>query len=112
MSDYIDPDEGRDPVAPFFTEGEPCENCGAACESGTRTWILGFNYFACDNCAEEARIMLFAEENCPVLYDAVMRSRHVSEVQPAFREHQSGCPNCKPPVRREPAKVDAGRKAA
>jgi hypothetical protein len=83
---------------PFFTYAEPCENCGAPCDS--RVWIAGFDYFACDDCAEEARIVIYAEDNCPVLYDAVMRSKHVAEVQRAFREHQAGCQNCNPARRK------------
>ncbi len=92
--DYIDPDEGRPDPEPFFTHAEgPCENCGAPCDS--RVWVPGFAYWACDDCAEEARIVIYAEENCPVLYDAVMRSKHVSEVQRAFLLHQAGCPACR-----------------
>lgn len=90
----------------FFAFALPCENCGQPCES--RTWVPGFNYFGCDDCAAEASIMIFAEDNCPVLHDAVLRADSVSKVQKAFREHQASCPNCNPkitdlPVRRPSA---------
>ena len=79
---------------PFFTHGEPCENCGKACESGSLTWVPGFGYWACDDCASEAAIAIFAEETCPVLYDYFLRARSVSDVQKAYQEHRATCPNC------------------
>ena len=85
---------------PFFVHGEPCENCGTPCESGTRVWIPGFNYWACDDCASEAAIIVFAEDNCPALYDFVMRSKSVSEIQQAYREHEKTCPQCLRVVRK------------
>ena len=99
--DFIDPDEGyrKNEPAPFFTHGEPCENCGTACDSGTRVWIPGFNYWACDQCAEESRIVIFAEENCPTLYAAIERSRRVVEVQQAYQKHKESCPNCNPKIK-------------
>lgn len=103
--DFIDPDEGRDEPAPFFTYGEPCENCGSACDAGTRVWVPGFNYHACEQCAEEARITIYAEENCQALYRVIMKARRVSEVQRAYRWHKENCEKCNPkitglPVRR------------
>jgi hypothetical protein len=85
---------------PFYTEGEPCENCGKACDAGSRIWIPGWNYFGCDDCASEAAIVVFAEETCPALYEFVMRSRSVSEIQRAYREHERSCPNCLKVVRK------------
>lgn len=82
----------------FFTEAEPCENCGQPCES--RTWVEGFNYWGCEDCAAEAAIVVYAENTCPALYDAVMRSKSVSEVQKAYREHKQSCPNCLTVVRK------------
>jgi len=82
------------PVAFYSESGEPCENCGKDCES--RTWVPGFDYWGCDDCAAEARIVVFAEANCPTLYNAVMRSKTVGEVQRAFRQHQESCPKCNP----------------
>lgn len=98
----------------FFTHGEPCENCGSPCDAGTRTWIEGFDFWACDQCAEEAAIVIFAESNCPTLYDAIMRSKHVSEVQQAYQEHQRSCPHCLKLVRkieRESLSIDRERAA-
>jgi hypothetical protein len=91
--DYIDPDEGRDD--PFFTYApEVCVNCLRSCER--LTWIPGFNYFGCDDCASEAKIMVFAEENCPALYRCIVRAKRVSEVQRAFRWHKETCERCNP----------------
>ena len=98
--EHIDPDEGRDFPEPFYTYGEPCENCGQPCES--RTWVPGFDYWGCDDCVSEARIVVFAEATCPTLYAAIMRARKVSDVQQAYREHRESCPNCNPQVVRLP----------
>jgi hypothetical protein len=91
--DYIDPDEGR-PV-PFYTQApHACGNCGRPC---AQTWYVpGFDYWGCDDCVAEAKILVYAEDNCPVLYGAIMRSRSVREVQRAFREHKETCPKCNP----------------
>ena len=86
--------------AAFFTHGEPCENCGKPCTSGTRIFVPGWNYWGCEDCAAEAAIMVFAEDTCPVLYDFVMRSKSVSEIQKAYQEHQESCPSCIAVVRK------------
>lgn len=104
LIDYIDPDEGRDFPAPFFTEGEPCENCGATCDSGSRTWIPGFDYWACNDCAEECQILIFAEANCPTLEDAIVRSRSIAQVRQAYEEHKETCPKCNPKLKEVPRK--------
>lgn len=97
--DLIDWDEGRELVAEaFYVEGEPCENCGKPCLEG-RVHIPGFDFAGCNDCAEEAGAVLFAEENCPVLYDAVMRSTSVQQVSTAMRHHLATCPNCNPKLR-------------
>lgn len=103
--DYIDADEGREFVQnAFYAEGEPCENCGAPCLNG-RVHVPGFDFQGCEDCATEARAVIFAEENCPVLYDAVMRATNVHQVSQAMREHMATCPNCNPklklPAKRE-----------
>lgn len=98
--DYIDPDEGREFPAPFFTEGEPCENCGKPCDEGTRIWVPGFDFQGCQDCAEEARVVIFAEQNCQVLHDAVIRSKTTQQVAQAMREHEATCPNCNPKLRK------------
>ncbi len=83
--DFIDPDEGREDPEPFFTYAEPCENCGTACDSGSRVWVPGWDYWACEQCAREAAIVVFAEQTCPALYEFVMKSRSVSEIQKAYK---------------------------
>lgn len=97
--DFIDSDEGRNEPAPFFTYGEPCENCGAACESDKRVWVPGYNYWACFQCAEEAEALIFAEENCPPLYRAITRARTVSGVQRAIHWHKETCARCNPKLK-------------
>ena len=94
-----------DDLKSFFTEGEPCENCGKPCDAGTRIWIPGWNYFGCDDCAEESRLMIFAEENCESLYVAILRAKCISEVRAAFCEHKQTCPNCNPKI----SKMEPGR---
>jgi len=101
-----DRDEDGDYPTEFFTYGEPCENCGTACETDTRVWIPGFNYWACDQCAEECRITIFAEENCPALYRAITRARTVAGVQKAYWWHKHSCPNCNPKLATLPAKQE------
>ena len=102
-SDFIDWDEGRDFPEAFFAEANPCENCGKPVQ-GERVWIPGFDYWACSDCAEESRILFFAEENCPTLYDAIMRAKSVQQVQFAFRTHKESCPKCNPlPARKGPS---------
>ena len=115
--DYIDLDEGRDLPEPFYALGEPCENCGKACDPGSRVHVPGFNYWGCSDCAAEASIIIFAEENCPALYRAITRARRVSEVQRAFRWHRETCPKCNPkisplPVRKQSAGERKQEKAA
>jgi hypothetical protein len=105
--DYIDWDEGRperiDPREAFHAEGEPCENCGVPCER--RTWVPGFEYWGCDDCVTEAQIMVFAEANCPTLFDAIMKASRVSEVQAAFRQHKESCPHCNPALKPAPTPI-------
>lgn len=103
--DYIDPEEGREEPRAFFTWGEPCENCGSACEPETRVFVPGWDFWVCGQCAEECRVLIFAEENCRPLYRAITRARTVAGVQAAFRWHRETCLNCTPkitglPVRR------------
>lgn len=108
--DFIDPDEGRELVArAFYAEGEPCENCGRPCLEG-RVWVPGFDFQGCERCAEEARCVIFAEQNCPTLYNAIQRAKHVGEVAAAMRQHMATCPSCNPKLRL-PAKRDAGKAA-
>lgn len=98
--DFIDPDEGRELVhRAFYAEGEPCENCGKPCLDG-RVYVPGFDYLGCQDCAEEARVLIFAEENCPTLHEAVIRSKNVQQVADAMRQHQATCPNCNPKLRK------------
>ncbi len=100
LDDFIDPDEGRELIRQaFYTHAEPCENCGTPCLDG-RVWVPGYDYFGCSSCAEEAEALIFAETNCPTLHDAIVRSRRVSEVRAALREHKESCPNCNPALRK------------
>jgi len=102
--DFIDPDEGRELVRQaFYAEGEPCENCGCPCTDG-RVWVPGFDFWGCNNCGEEARTVIFAEENCPTLYNFIMRCKSVVQVRLAMREHEATCPNCNPKLHK-PAQV-------
>ncbi len=104
LDDFIDWDEGREFIqSAFYEHAEPCENCGTPV-SGGRVWVPGFDYFGCDDCAQEAEALIFAEANCQTLHDAIVRSRHVSEVARALREHKESCPNCNPALRK-PAQV-------
>lgn len=90
--DYIDSDERIDPREPFFTEALPCENCGCPCHS--RVWVPGFEYWACDDCALEASILIYAESNCETLYGQILRAKSIAQVQAAYRAHQETCPAC------------------
>lgn len=102
--DFIDSDEGRELVQrAFYAEGEPCENCGKPCLDG-RVHVPGFDFQGCNDCAEEARAVIFAEDNCPTLYDAVMRSTSVQQVRTAMKQHEATCPRCNPKLRK-PAEV-------
>lgn len=108
--DYIDWDEGRELVKEaFYVEGEPCENCGRPCLDG-RKHVPGFDFEGCTDCATEARAVIFAEENCPVLYNAVMRASSVQQVATAMRHHLATCPNCNPKLRL-PAKREVTQEA-
>jgi len=81
--------------SPFFMlDSEPCGNCGRPEPEGSLTWVPGFNYWGCSDCACEAAIAIFAEETCPTLYDYFLRARSVSDVQKAYQEHRATCPNC------------------
>jgi hypothetical protein len=51
MFHYYDPLPKTDDVTASAAVHE-CQNCGKACE--TLTWLEGWNYNACDACAEEA----------------------------------------------------------
>jgi hypothetical protein len=77
-----------DPREPFFTESDACENCGTPCSS--RVWLPGFDYYGCDECALEASILIYAEENCETLYNAIRRAK----MQQACQEHRASCPAC------------------
>jgi hypothetical protein len=48
---YYDPQPQTDDVTRTVAVHE-CQNCGKACE--TLTWLEGWNFNACDECAEEA----------------------------------------------------------
>jgi hypothetical protein len=113
--DFIDPDEGRELLLrrAYYAEGEPCENCGTPCLDG-RVHVPGFDFLGCADCAEEARAVIFAEENCPTLYDAVMRSKSVQQVRTAMKQHEATCPKCNPKLRKpaEVAEMPAPRKEA
>jgi hypothetical protein len=51
MFHYYDPQPQTDDVTRTVAVNE-CQNCGKACE--TLTWLEGWNFNACDACAEEA----------------------------------------------------------
>ena len=51
MFHYYDPLPLTDDVTRSVAVNE-CQNCGKACE--TLTWLEGWNYNACEACAEEA----------------------------------------------------------
>ncbi|HKE24950.1 MAG TPA: hypothetical protein VKB88_21455 [Bryobacteraceae bacterium] len=51
MFHYYDPLPKTDDVTATVAVNE-CQNCGKACE--TLVWLEGWNYNACDTCAEEA----------------------------------------------------------
>jgi len=51
MFHYYDPQPQTDDVTATVAVHE-CQNCGQACE--TLTWLEGWNFNACDACAEEA----------------------------------------------------------
>ena len=51
MFHYYDPKPQTGDVTASAAVNE-CQNCGEACE--TLTWLEGWNYSACDACAEEA----------------------------------------------------------
>jgi hypothetical protein len=89
---FWEPSFGPNPQ-PFYAEGQPCENCGKPCIED-RIWIPGFNYFACSECAEESRILVYAEENCPTLYVAILRAKSIQQVRAAFVEHKETCAKC------------------
>ena len=77
----------------FFTYAEPCENCGTPCEC--RTWVEGFEYWGCEDCAEEARLTIAAEQCCEPLYAAVLRAKCAADVRRAFAAHdEAECEAC------------------
>jgi len=51
MFHFYDPLSQTDDVTASAAVNE-CQNCGKACE--TLTWLEGWNYNACEPCAEEA----------------------------------------------------------
>ncbi len=105
LDDFIDPDEGREFIQQaFYQFAEPCENCGKPCKEGGRVWIPGFDFLGCDDCAEEAKAVIFAEQNCQNLHDFIIRSKSVQQVRIAMRQHEATCPNCNPALRK-PAQV-------
>ncbi len=100
--DYLDYDEGRELVTQaFYAEGEPCENCGRPCHE-PRVHVPGFDFLGCSDCAEEARTVIFAEDNCQTLYAFIMKCKSVQQVRLAMRQHEATCPNCNPKLKRKP----------
>ena len=93
-SDFIDPDEGREPQ-PFFTEALPCESCGKPCDKlHIPYWDPDLHVGMC--CAIHSDEWINdMHPTCEDLYRAVSRCSSVAEVSRAFDLHaNSGCAIC------------------
>lgn len=101
--DYIDWDEAREFLAPFYATAEPCESCGAPTFEG-RVWNIEHQIWIAQDCGCSAPSM----PTCPDLIPLLAHVDSVREVCQVIRSHRAKCPLCGPvkiPVKRAPGVV-------
>src|SRR5215813_1378620 len=68
LTDYIDPDEGRDDEIVTAEAAHECFNCGKACDELQH--VPEFDYMGCEDCLDEAMELLAREAAGKQLYPA------------------------------------------
>jgi hypothetical protein len=75
-----------------------CRNCGKPSE--TLTWLPGWDFNGCPECAAQCRIMEAAEDangepRCPVQYGALVRANSAAELLDVLKAHRGAeCVHC------------------
>jgi hypothetical protein len=108
--DFIDPDEGREDLQPFYTHALPCESCGKPCdELHVPYWDTDLHVGMC--CAIHSDEWINdTEPTCKDLYRLVSHCKTVAAVSEAFEAHaHSGCLICCPRKEAGGAQVETKR---
>ena len=98
-------DNPRDFPSPFYTEAEPCENCGEPTFRG-RVWNPEHGLWIGTDCqcnTPEVPV-------CPELLPLIAQANTVHEIVRVCKAHRASCPLCGPveirrPSSKEPANI-------
>lgn len=109
--DYIDWDEAREFISPFYAIAEPCESCGEPTFKG-RMWNAEHELMIAVDCSCNVPDV----PTCPLLIPILETcGDSVRAICKAIREHRATCSLCGPvklPVKREPGIVPSVTKEA
>jgi hypothetical protein len=89
--DYIDWDEAREFLKPFYAEAEPCESCGRPTYKD-REWDEESGLWVAVDCACNAPDV----PTCPALIPLIEEAMTVDGLCRVVREHRLSCPTCGP----------------